>query len=734
MIKRTPYKHQLEAVDFFEKKDDGFLFFEMGCVSGSTIITVNRNGASKKLTIQKAYEKCPKWRTKQGSIPDLYTRSFLGDRIGLNKIQNIIFSGIKETLKISLECGKSVTLTPDHEILTDKGYRKACDISVGDMVMVDNNEKPQKKGTKKPINYKYTNVKNHPYGRKRVIKYKKKRGGETIREYYIVPTHRLIAEKELNNGNFLDPDKYAVHHIDLNHRNNNKENLLICTHEEHHKIHLDISLKNLSSEITYSKVESIKENGKEETYDLVLSDPHRNFVANKIVVHNCGKTGTAILIKDKWESIQGKKLKTLVLCPPVVLYNWQAEFQMFSDVDKAKIYIPQGTGAKKAEQLQLKFLPYHKNDGIVIVNYEALLNETLFSVIYEWKPDLVICDEVHYLKNHKSKRSKMVQYIAARASKRLGLTGTPLLKNVMDLFGIYRAVDNGNTFGTNEYIFSAKYLIDRNASWKGKTGYFPKWENNPRTFPELNDLIYKKALRKKKEECLDLPDLIKVVRNVEWGKEQKKTYEELKRDFVAFIETSKKEGKKDTVTANLAVTKALRMLQVASGFVQLDSGEVHEFKELPRLEETKELLEELTPEHKVILWCSYRHNYKMLERICKELKIKCVFMTGEQSASEKRESELAFQNDPEVRVIIANRAAGGVGVNLVAASYSIVYSRNFSLAEELQSEARNHRGGSQIHEKIVKIDLAIKDSLDEIVLDALRNKNQISTDILDVKL
>ena len=109
-------------------------------------------------------------------------------------------------------------------------------------------------------------------------------------------------------------------------------------------------------------------------------------------------------------------------------------------------------------------------------------------------------------------------------------------------------------------------------------------------------------------------------------------------------------------------------------------------------------------------------------------------MTGEQSASEKRESELAFQNDPEVRVIIANRAAGGVGVNLVAASYSIVYSRNFSLAEELQSEARNHRGGSQIHEKIVKIDLAIKDSLDEIVLDALRNKNQISTDILDVKL
>lgn len=91
----------------------------------------------------------------------------------------------------------------------------------------------------------------------------------------------------------------------------------------------------------------------------------------------------------------------------------------------------------------------------------------------------------------------------------------------------------------------------------------------------------------------------------------------------------------------------------------------------------------------------------------------------------------SFNNDDKCRVIIANRRAGGIGVNLVAASYSIVYSRNFSLGDELQSEARNHRGGSQIHERITKIDLFAKETIDEHILDALNAKEDISKKVID---
>lgn len=444
-----------------------------------------------------------------------------------------------------------------------------------------------------------------------------------------------------------------------------------------------------------------------------------------------GKTRTAIMIREEWSKRQA--LRTLIICPSVVTHNWRDEFLKFSETEKDEIHVmSNGTGKKKAEYVLDKVIPYFKSRGILILNYEALLSEELYNAIYTWKPNCIIMDEVHYLKTATSKRSKLIGKLTERSDYKLGLTGTPILNNVNDIYGIFKAVDCGETFGTNAHIFASKYLIDMNASWKSKVGYFPKLINNPNTYPALNELVYTKSIRITKEECLDLPELVKITHLVDWEPKQKKAYEDLKKEFLAFIDTQRADGEKDSVTASLAMVKALRMLQVASGFVQTDSGEIHEFEKTPRLAVTKELLEELTPKHKVILWCSYKHNYKMLSRVCDELKLKHVFITGEQNTNEKRDSELAFRNDPETRVVIANRAAGGVGINLVEASYSIVYSRNFSLAEELQSEARNHRGGSQIHSKITKIDLAIKDSIDESVLSALRGKHQVSKDILDM--
>ena len=103
----------------------------------------------------------------------------------------------------------------------------------------------------------------------------------------------------------------------------------------------------------------------------------------------------------------------------------------------------------------------------------------------------------------------------------------------------------------------------------------------------------------------------------------------------------------------------------------------------------------------------------------------------EQSGKEKQEAAKIFQEDDSVRVCIANRRAGGIGINLTAASVSIVFSKNFSLGEEKQSEARNHRGGSQIHERIIKFNLIAKGTIDEKVNAALENKQKISDQIID---
>jgi non-specific serine/threonine protein kinase len=179
------------------------------------------------------------------------------------------------------------------------------------------------------------------------------------------------------------------------------------------------------------------------------------------------------------------------------------------------------------------------------------------------------------------------------------------------------------------------------------------------------------------------------------------------------------------------LTKGLRLQQIVSGFVKTDTGEEILIKDNPRLKAVEELLAELTPNHKVILWCSFIKDYEQLADVCKKLKIKHCFITGGMSARRKQESITKFRKDHGTRVIIANRGAGGIGINLVEASYSIIYSRNFSLAEELQSEARNHRGGSEIHERITKIDLCARGTYDERTLEALENKQNISDAIID---
>jgi SNF2 family DNA or RNA helicase len=158
------------------------------------------------------------------------------------------------------------------------------------------------------------------------------------------------------------------------------------------------------------------------------------------------------------------------------------------------------------------------------------------------------------------------------------------------------------------------------------------------------------------------------------------------------------------------------------------TGEGVELKDVPRLEALRELLEDLTDGHKVIVWAVFKANYAMIGALCRKLGIEYTELTGE--IKDKDTNVHKFRTDPKCRVLIANPGAGGVGINLVEASYSIYYSKGFSLEHDIQSEARNYRGGSHIHEKITRIDLVAKGTIDDIINEALRNKLDVAQQVL----
>lgn len=447
-----------------------------------------------------------------------------------------------------------------------------------------------------------------------------------------------------------------------------------------------------------------------------------------------GKTRTIIEVMRRQFARKGRVMRTLILGPLIVVENWKKEILDFSKVHPKDIITLDKSGKRRAHEFRKAVEVNHLlvRPRIVVTNYEAMQMDELFQLLKDWMPEILVCDESHRLKNVKSKRAKRVLDIAESTEHNYILTGTPILNTPLDIFNQYRVLDRGATFGQNFYAFRGRYFEDINQRFAGKPGYFPKFEARFDTFEKLNSLVYRKATRAVKTECLDLPPLVKEWRTVGMGPDQAKAYKEMRDNYVTFVESMKESGEPRAVIAQLAITKALRLQQIVSGFAKDDEGEIHTFKKVPRLDAVKELLEDLIGEHKVIVWAVFKENYRMLTELCKKIGTEPAFIHGGIGAKEKNENIETFRNDPKCRVMIANQGAGGIGINLVESSYSIFYSRSFSLEQDLQAEARNWRGGSEQHSSITRIDLVTPNTIDELISESLSKKLDVASRILEI--
>jgi len=449
-----------------------------------------------------------------------------------------------------------------------------------------------------------------------------------------------------------------------------------------------------------------------------------------------GKTFSAITITRMRYAQEGRRMRTLILSPLITLSNWKNEWGMFSPYKKETIHVlNQASSKKKAEYLRKNL----SSNGtaldipdVVICNYDGIITPDLAQALMDFNPEVVILDEFHLVKSVKAKRTKVARILSEKAKYKIMLSGTAILNSCSDIFAPWLILDKGETFGDNIYVFQSKYMIDENAKWKGQRNYFPNMVSNKKMTGELHEKIFRKADRKTTNECVDLPPFIEQIIEVDASPEQKKYYNDMMKLHLAFIEEHN--GKPQASTANLALTKSLRLQEIAAGYLKLDNGEIVEFKTNPRMDATKELVENIMEEgEKVIIWTNFIKTYDMLSKMLDSIKVKHVMITGQQNIKEKDEAIQSFENDPEVRVVIANSQSAGVGINLIAAKFSIVYSRDFSLANYLQAKARNFRGGSEIHDKIIRYELALSKSIDYITLQALQNKMNLSELIIDRK-
>lgn len=435
-----------------------------------------------------------------------------------------------------------------------------------------------------------------------------------------------------------------------------------------------------------------------------------------------GKTMTCInTLRYKYMQ-HGRILRTLIVGPPIVMENWKREFLAHSNIPEDKIFILQGPGPKRIKMVEA--LP---EEAIAIVNYEAFGRmPKLIEALHKWNPEAIAWDESHRCKNQTSKQTKAAIKMADKAQYNYLLSGTPVLNTMLDIFTQFRIMDGGLTLGKKFWDFRNKYFLDLNAGMS-KDKYFPNWVPKKESLEEVNRLVRSKSMHVSKDDCLDLPPLVRKIVPIEMSPAQAKAYNEMKKDLITFLKDS-------AVVAELAITKALRLQQIVSGYVTAETEDGRtkniRFDKNPRKEALKQLLEDLAPGHKVIVWAVFKENYNDIREVCEKLKLRHVEVHGAVSQSDKIAAVDSFNTDSDVRVLIGHPGSGGIGINLVSSNVSVFYSRSFSLEYDIQAEARNYRGGSEVHSKVTRIDLVTPGTIDEQVLEALASKKKIGYQVI----
>jgi SWI/SNF-related matrix-associated actin-dependent regulator 1 of chromatin subfamily A len=430
-----------------------------------------------------------------------------------------------------------------------------------------------------------------------------------------------------------------------------------------------------------------------------------------------GKTLTAVNVMRGKFAKHGEVLPTLILCPLIVVESWQREIE--ANAGRAVFAATQVLTGSAKNRLKQLATPGKK---IFVTNIDVV-NTKLWTVLAARAWSMLIVDESHRFKSPSADRTKKLLAFADRVQYKLILTGSPILQSGMDIWAQLRILRR-DIFPENFYAFRNQFFFDANSGMPTHK-YFPQWKPREDAYSQLQATIAAHSMRVKKTEVLDLPPLVKMNVFVEMSAEQAKHYREMEDAFITYLGT-------EACVAELALTKLLRLQQLAVGILKTEDGVVRRIP-TAKLDALKELLSDLCPQSKVIVWTNFIDTYEDVRAVCRELKLKSVEIVGGMKSDERQQSIDDFNRVDDVSVCIANQAAGGVGIGLQAASYMIYYSKTFSLEQDIQSESRNHRGGSEVHEKITRLDIVIKNSVDEEINSALRTKSALSEFLLKLR-
>lgn len=352
---------------------------------------------------------------------------------------------------------------------------------------------------------------------------------------------------------------------------------------------------------------------------------------------------------------------------------------------------------------------------IVVINYDILGNWVEMILGASWS--IVVADEIHYIKNPKTKRTKRTTQIFKQAPKRVGLTGTPIVNRPIELFPILKALDPGSW--TSYWKYAQRYCDAHNSGW----GWDVSGASN---LDELQEKLRSTIMirRLKSEVMKELPPKFRQIVPVPPNGLEKLI-----------------EAENVLLDKQLEETKALSELiqtldpkvskkEYADAVVKLKQLELVHFEEMAKLRHTTALAKvPYVAEHiahlfetveQIVLFGWHRD---VLEALKEELKdYTSIMLIGGASDKVREEAEKGFQAG-KYQLFIGNILAAGIAITLTASSTVVFAELDWVPGNMTQAEDRCHRIGQ--HDNVLVQHVVLDGSMDARLAKVLIEKQKV---------
>jgi SNF2 family DNA or RNA helicase len=389
-----------------------------------------------------------------------------------------------------------------------------------------------------------------------------------------------------------------------------------------------------------------------------------------------GKTLQTIIFL---QSIIDRVDKVLIVCPVSIILNWQNEIEKFSDLKVDVFY---------GDSRELK------PDSKIILTSYGLMKKEAFEKLSEIDFDIMILDEVQNLKNIRSVGANAARQLKAKF--RICLTGTPVENDLAEFYNIIDLSIPG--------IWGDIQFVKSNSSKKSRL--------------LAKKLVRPFVLRRTKAQVLsDLPEKIENHVFLDMSDEEKSQYQahliNIKNRLLV-TGTNKKYGE---ILKGLLELRQMCLWQKQGAF------------QSTKIEFLLENLESILSEgHKAIVFSQFTTYLDIIQDKIIANGWNYARIDGSQTLKTRGEQVEKFQNG-KASVFLISLKAGGVGLNLTAASYIFLMDPWWNPAVENQAIDRAHRIGQK--NKLTVYRPIIKNSVEEKVLILQQAKRELFNDLMN---